>query len=53
MIHENIPDKPDRNTEDHKRTLYAKQYHDGSEITIMSSGMDEFVSSDTWRENFR
>lgn len=52
-LYESIPDQPDRDTDDHKRTLYAKSHPDDHTLRVMSTGGEEWIESDTYRANYR
>ena len=48
-----IPDQPDRDTDDHTRTLYAETHMANGAIRIMSTGPGEWIQSDEYAANFR
>ena len=49
----NIPEQPDRDTDDHKRTLYAGTVRANGSLRVLSTGADEWIESDTYRANYR
>ena len=52
-FYDNIPDQPDRDTDDHKRTLYAGTVCANGSLRVLSTGADEWIESDTYRANYR
>ena len=52
-LYADIDERPDRDTDAHRRTLYAKDHPDERTIRIMSAGDGEWIESTTYRANYR
>lgn len=51
--YESIPNRPDRDTDAHARTLLAKAHTDDGALRVMDTGNGEWIESDTYRANYR